>query len=179
MSILSTKRLVTDAILIAMYAVMATFFTIKIGESMNISMGSLPLIIGASLLGPTDGLIIGLLGSFLNQALSEYGITPTTILWMIPAAVRGLMIGAFAKHCKFNMTVRQTIFITIASALTVTALNTLVMYLDSKIWGYYSYAYVFGKIVPRIISGIITAIIFGLIVPKILPPLKRTAGGEK
>ena len=89
------------------------------------------------------------------------------------------MIGAFAKHCKFNMTVRQTIFITIARALTVTALNTLVMYLDSKIWGYYSYAYVFGKIVPRIISGIITAIIFGLIVPKILPPLKRTAGGEK
>lgn len=144
---------------------------------MNISMGALPLIIGAALLGPTDGLIIGLLGSFLNQALSEYGITPTTILWIIPAAVRGLMIGAFAKHCKFNMTMPQTVFITVLSALAVTALNTAAMYLDSKIWGYYSYASVFGMIIPRIISGILTSVIFGVIVPKILQPLRRNLNG--
>ncbi len=174
---MSTKRLVTDAILIAMYAVMATFLTLNLG-GMNISVGALPIIVGAALFGPADGIIIGLCGSFLNQ-LYAYGLTPTTVLWIIPAGVRGFIIGEFAKRCKFNMTVWQTVLITIISSLAVTALNTLVMYLDSKIWGYYSYAYVFGKIVPRIISGIITAIIFGLIVPKILPPLKRTAGGEK
>ena len=92
---------------------------------------------------------------------------------MIPAGVRGLMIGAFAKRCKFNMTLPQTVLITVLSALVVTALNTAAMYLDSKIWGYYSYAYVFGKIIPRIISGILTSVIFGVIVPKILPPLRR------
>ena len=167
MSILSTKRLVTDAVLIAMYAVMATFLTLNLG-GMNISVGALPIIVGAALFGPADGLIIGLCGSFLNQ-IYAYGITPTTILWMIPAGVRGLMIGAFAKRCKFNMTLPQTVLITVLSALVVTALNTAAMYLDSKIWGYYSYAYV----IPRIISGILTSVIFGVIVPKILPPLRR------
>ena len=175
MSILSTKRLVTDAVLIAMYAVMATFLTLNLG-GMNISVGALPIIVGAALFGPVDGLIIGLCGSFLNQ-IYAYGITPTTILWMIPAGVRGLMIGAFAKRCKFNMTLPQTVLITVLSALTVTALNTAAMYLDSKIWGYYSYAYVFGKIIPRIISGILTSVIFGVIVPKILPPLRRNLNG--
>lgn len=174
MSILSTKRLVTDAVLIAMYAVMATFLTLNLG-GMNISVGALPIIVGAALFGPVDGLIIGLCGSFLNQ-IYAYGITPTTILWMIPAGVRGLMIGAFAKRCKFDMTVPETGLITIASSLAVTVLNTAAMYLDSKIWGYYSAAYVFGKIIPRTISGIITAIIFGVIVSKILPPLRYIVG---
>ena len=174
---MSTKRLVTDAILIAMYAVMSTLLTINLG-GMNISVGALPIIVGAALFGPTDGLIIGLCGSFLNQMYS-YGLTPTTALWIIPAGARGFIIGAFAKHCKFNMTVRQTVLITIISSLTVTALNTVVMYIDSKIWGYYSYAYVFGKIIPRIISGVIIATLFGVLVPKLLPPLKRTIYGEK
>lgn len=174
---MSTKRMVTDAILIAMYAVMSTFLTINLG-GMNISVGALPIIVGAALFGPTDGMIIGLCGSFLNQ-LYAYGLTPTTVLWIIPAGARGLIIGAYAKHCKFDMTVRKTVLITIISSLAVTALNTAAMYLDSKIWGYYSYAYVFGKIIPRIISGIIIAVIFGFVVPKLLPPLKKTLYGEK
>ena len=36
---MSTKRLVTDAILIAMYAVMSTLLTINLG-GMNISVGA-------------------------------------------------------------------------------------------------------------------------------------------
>ena len=70
----------------------------------------------------------------------------------------------------------QTQMITISTALLVTALNTVVMYLDSKIYGYYSFAYVFGAVVPRIFTGVLTAFIFGSILPLILGPVQKIIG---
>ena len=165
------KRLVTNAMLIAMYVVLSLVATINLGN-MKFTLDSLPIIVGAALFGPGDGMLIGLLGSFTNQMLT-YGFSATTLLWIIPAGVRGLLIGLFAKHHNFDMSFKQTQFITISSALIVTALNTAAMYIDSKIYGYYSFAYVFGGILPRIIAGIIIAFIFGAILPHILKPLKR------
>ena len=165
------KRLVTIAMLVAMYVVLSLFGTIRLG-SMNISVASLPIIVGGALFGPIDGLLIGLLGSFMEQMLT-YGITVTTPLWMIPATVRGLMVGAFAKHHGFEMSFKQTQFITILSALVVTAINTVVMYLDAKIYGYYTFAGVFGMVVPRIIFGVITAFILGALLTYIEKPLRN------
>lgn len=165
------KRLVTIAMLTAMYVVLSLVATINLGN-MKFTLDSLPIIVGAALFGPVDGMLIGLLGSFTNQMLT-YGFSATTLLWIIPAGVRGLLIGLYAKHHNFDMSFKQTQFITISSALIVTALNTASMYIDSKIYGYYSFAYVFGGIVPRIIAGIIIAFIFAAILPNILKPLRR------
>lgn len=165
------KRLVTNAMLIAMYVVLSLVATINAGN-MKFTLDSLPIIVGAALFGPVDGMLIGLLGSFTNQMLT-YGFSATTLLWIIPAGVRGLLIGLFAKHHNFDMSFKQTQFITISSALIVTVLNTAAMYIDSKIYGYYSFAYVFGGIVPRIIAGIIIAFVFGAILPHILKPIRR------
>ena len=165
------KRLVTNAMLIAMYVVLSLVATINLGN-MKFTLDSLPIIVGAALFGPVDGMLIGLLGSFTNQMLT-YGFSATTLLWIIPAGVRGLLIGLYAKHHNFNMSFKQTQFITISSALVVTAINTLVMYLDAKIYDYYSFAYVFGGILPRIIAGVIIAFIFAAILPQILKQLKK------
>ena len=165
------KRLVTNAMLIAMYVVLSLTVTINLGN-MKLTLDSLPIIVGAALFGPVDGMIIGLMGSFTNQMLT-YGFSATTLLWIIPAGLRGLLIGLYAKHCGFNMSFKQTQFITISSALVVTAVNTLIMYIDAKIYGYYSFAYVFGAVVPRIIAGVLIAFVFGAILPSILKPLKR------
>lgn len=164
------KRIVTTAMLIAMYVVLS-LFSINLGN-MKITLDSLPIIVGAALLGPLDGFIIGLFGSFLNQLLT-YGLMPTTVIWIIPAAIRGLVIGLYAKHCEFDMNFRQTQLITISTALLVTLLNTGALYLDSKIYDYYSYAFVFGAIIPRIFAGVLTAFVFGSILPYIIHPVKR------
>lgn len=165
------KRLVTIAMLVAMYTVLSLVATINLWN-MKFTLDSLPIIVGAALFGPIDGMLIGLTGSFLNQMIT-YGFSATTLLWIIPAGARGLMIGLYAKHHNFEMTTKQTQFITIVSALAVTALNTFIMYLDSVIYGYFSFAYVFGGIVPRIVAGVIIAIIFGALLPHILKPLRR------
>lgn len=157
--------------LIAMYFVLAQYFSIKLGN-MKFTLDSLPILVGASLFGPVDGLLIGLCGSFLDQ-LMGYGLMPTTVLWIAPAAIRGLLVGLYAKSHRYEMSTKQTVFITVSTALLVTALNTLVMWLDSVIYDYYSFAYIFGAVPTRIVAGILTAVVFAVILPKLLPPLRR------
>ena len=170
---MKAKRIVTTAMLIAMYVVLS-LFSINLGN-MKITLDSLPIIVGAALLGPLDGFLIGFFGSFLNQLLT-FGLTPTTIIWVLPAAIRGLLIGLYAKHCHFDMSFLQTQIITISTALIVTALNTGALYLDSKIYGYYSFAFIFGAVIPRIFTGILTAFVFGSILPYIVKPVKKFLG---
>ncbi len=166
----NTRRLALDAMLAAMYVALS-FLSIKL-PNIKLSFDSLPILVGAALLGPVDGMAVGLIGSFINQMLT-YGFTATTVLWIIPAGVRGLMVGLYAKKKGFDMSMKQTVFIVILSALVVTALNTFVIYLDSVIFDYYSYVLVFGAIIPRIIAGILTGLILAAVLPSIVKTLKK------
>ncbi len=175
MKISQTKRLAVDAMLAAMFVVLS-LFSISL-PGMKITLDSLPILVAAALLGPLDGLIVGLIGSFLNQMIT-YGFTATTLLWILPAGLRGLLVGLYAKRHNFDMTLRQTVFITIVTALLVTALNTFFMYVDSWVYSY-SYAAALPTLALRILAGIITAVLFSLLLPAILTALRRLFGEEK
>ena len=175
MKISKTKRLVIDAMLAAMFVVLS-LFSISL-PGMKITLDSLPILVAAALLGPLDGLVVGLIGSFLNQMIT-YGFTATTLLWILPAGLRGLLVGLYAKRHNFDMTLRQTVFITIVTALLVTALNTFFMYVDSWVYSY-SYAAALPTLALRILAGIITAVLFSLLLPAILTALRRLFGEEK
>ena len=131
--------------------------------SFHITFASLPVLVGALLFGPVEGMLIALIGEFFNQVLS-YGITVTTVLWLIPPAVRGLAVGGAALALgkgprRLDGRPGLCYGVCMGAALCTTAVNTLVMYLDSVIMGYYSFAYVFGSAVIRIGSGILTAVV--------------------
>ena len=164
-----TKRIALCAMLAAMFECLS-LLSINLG-SMKITLDFLPIIIAAMLFGPVEGAIVGLAGSFLNQLLT-YGLSITTILWILPAGVRGLLVGIYAKKHSFSLTQKQMIFILILSALIVTALNTGVMYLDSIIIGY-PFAATLITVVLRIVNGILTAILFAFILPPIIQRLKK------
>ena len=83
-STMSTRKLVTIAMLTAVYVVLNFAGTVRLGW-INISVASLPVIVGAMLYGPLGGLLVGLLGAFMGQLLT-YGVTATTILWILPQA---------------------------------------------------------------------------------------------
>ena len=117
--------------------------------------------------------MVGLVGAFLGQ-LMTYGVTATTVLWIIPPAVRGLLIGLYAKRCGYSFSRGQRTAALIGTALVVTALNTGAMYIDSVIYNYYSYAYVFGGLVVRIISGAATAVLMVFVAPPVVNLLIRS-----
>ena len=166
----TTRRLAVDAMLAAMF-VCLSLVSISL-PNMKITLDSLPVLVAAFLLGPLDALAVGLIGSFFNQLLT-YGLTPTTVLWILPAGLRGLLVGLYVKRHSFELTQKQTVFIVVLSALAVTALNTLIMAVDSVIYGYYSAAYVFGALIFRIIAGVLTAVVFSLILPQLIKQLKK------
>ena len=163
---MSTRKLVVIAMMVAVYVVLNTVGTIRLGW-INISVSALPIIV------PGGGLMVGLVGAFLGQ-LMTYGVTATTVLWIIPPAVRGLLIGLYAKRCGYALSRRQLVGVLIVTSLVVTLLNTGAIYLDSVIYGYYTSAYVFGKVGIRIVSGAVTAVAMAFVTPPVLDMLKRS-----
>lgn len=171
----TAKKLAMIAMLTAVYVILCLVGTIRLWW-MNISVATLPLILAALLFGPVGGLFVGLLGSFLEQLLT-YGLMATTVLWLVPNTVRGLLLGIYFKKKNYRPSRVQLVGALIVAALIMTGLNTLVMYLDSVVQGYYSYAYVFGGIVTRILAGIVTAVVMAFIAPPVVKLLERTLEG--
>ena len=132
------------------------------------------LLVGALLFGPVDGMIIGGLGTFLYQVLfSGYGITATTPLWILPYIVCGLAVGAYAKRRDYSLSRAQLIFIMVVSELAITLLNTFALYVDSRLYGYYSAAFVFGTLAVRLAICVAKAVCFGVVLPVLLRPLRK------
>ena len=177
-----TKRLAFDAILIALYYLLG-LMKIPIGNILRINMASFAVVVCAISFGPVDGLIVGFLGEFLSQILGPYGLTPTTLLWALPEGVRGLLLGCtillFAKR---NFTLRnllksnQTILflaISVIVGIFASLLNTFALYVDSKMFGYYSYYMVFGILLVRLSLAIVMSGLFSYISLPIVSALRR------
>ncbi len=173
---MNTKRLTTLAMLIAVYIVLSILTPIKL-SNFKFTFEAFPILVAGLLLGPVDGLLVGAIGSTIYQLLfSGYGITPTTPLWVLPHALSGLIVGLYAKYKKYDLDFKSTVFISIISALLVTTLNLLALYVDSKMFGYYSKTLVFGNIIFKIITGILLSIIYSSVLPKLLAFIKKRLG---
>ena len=171
---LNTKMLCTEAIMAALFVVfdiLATNFSGIFGGNIKFSLSGLPIIICSLLFGPVSGMLVGLVGAFASQMLT-YGFTATTVLWILPAVARGLVTGwlfiALGKKLNFG----YITLITIISSIIVTALNTLVGYIDSQVYGY-PYAVFAMTTVTRFVTGVATAVIYSIILVPIVKQLKK------
>ncbi|MDO4478933.1 MAG: folate family ECF transporter S component [Lachnospiraceae bacterium] len=172
---MKTKRLVMNAMLIAMCAVLG-YVAIDL-TTIKLTFESVPVLIAALLFGPVDGLAVGALGTFIYQML-RYGFSATTFLWILPHALFGLVVGIYAKKSGFKLGRMETAILILLSELMITVLNSGVIYADSKIYGYYFEGIVLGSLLVRLISCVAKSIIFALVVPMLVNILKKTFGQE-
>ena len=75
------------------------------------------------------------------------------------------MTGFYAKRRGFSLTTGQTVGIVVAAEVLVTALNTLVMYIDAKLYGYWFPGFISAMLLPRGVVCIVKAVVFGLVLP--------------
>lgn len=98
------KMTVLDLCLCAMMAglhiVLELFCTVRLGETIKITISTLPFVVIGMLCGPVEGFVTGIVGSFLSQMLGPYGIMITTPIWIIPGAMEGLASGLIYKAFK-------------------------------------------------------------------------------
>ena len=159
---MKTKRLVTNAMLAAMCAVLG-YVSLDLGN-LKFTFESFPILLGSLLFGPVDGMIIAFIGTGIYQIL-KYGLMSTTILWILPYVIYALYMGLLRK--------KNLWCIAITGGIILTLLNTGVIYLDSVIWDYYTFAYVFGSFVFRLITSIIKSIVYVVIIKKIWNSIKK------
>lgn len=161
--------------LAAMCAVLGVL-SLDLGN-MSITFEELPVLLGAMLFGPADGAAIGFAGNFVYQML-RYGFSATTLLWILPFAVCGALAGFCAKKGGFKLSAKQTTLTILASELLITTLNTGVLYIDSKIYGYYSEIYIFGTLLPRYALCLAKAAAYSAVMPALVRIAGRAVGGR-
>jgi len=167
---ITTKQLATDAMLAAMCAVLG-YLAIDTG-SVKVTFESLPILLGALLFGPLDGLLIGGVGTGIYQLL-RYGISATTVLWMIPYMLCGLLVGLYAKKMNFSLNKGQTVFIVVVCELLITVLNTGVLFVDSKIYAYYFPGLISGALGLRLVLCVVKAVVFALVLPTLVRGVEK------
>jgi len=168
---MNAKQLTVDAMLAAMCAVLG-YLALDMGN-IKITFESLPILVGALLFGPVDGMLIGGIGTFIYQLL-RYGVSATTLLWILPYVVCGAIMGLGARMGKFSLSGRKIVVLAVISELAVTILNTFALYVDSHIYGYYTPAFILGALGIRFVICVVKAIAFGLILPKLTRIIQRT-----
>lgn len=177
----TARRIALNAVLIALYVLLG-FLKIPIGNMLRINLASFAVVVCAVTFSPVDGLIVGFLGEFLSQILGPYGLTPTTVLWSLPEAMRGLLLGLAmvfiakkyspAELLKSKALIWYLVVCTV-TGLIASGLNTLALYVDSKMYGYYSYEMVFGILLVRLSLAFVMSGAFGYIALHIVSALRR------
>ena len=174
----TTKRIVIDALFAAM-VLLLSYLSITIGGLVKVSLESLPVVVGALMFGPWDGVMIGMVGSFLYQILGPYGITPTLPLWMLPYIAEGLVVGYYAREWHLMNSKKQLMRISIAGEVIAFAFNTLALFIDSKMYGYYTPVSIWGMAGIRLLIAIARAVMYGLILPPLLHALAKVTGRRR
>ena len=171
------KRITGDAMLLAMYIVLSTV-TIKITPNLQITFTALTIIMACVLYGFTDSILIAVLGSFVAQLRSIYGLTVTTPIWMIPPVLRAVTFGLIYEiYLKKNIHLedKKLLFIVyaIVAGLVTTIANTGAIFLDAKIIGYpVSLAII--ESIFRFVSSIATSIVCALVTLPVIYALKNS-----
>ena len=173
------RRIAVDAVLIAMYFGLS-LLSVEMG-GIKLTFASLPTLICAMLFGPIDCFLVGFLGAFMEQMI-RYGFTATTVLWVLPPAIRGLFVGVCVLLLKKQMSVdailstkRPYVYfvVTLISGVLVSTLNTLVYYVDAKLYHYYEYHLIFGMFWVRIASGLLSTLLMALVALPVVAALQR------
>ena len=167
----ATFRLVTDALFAALYVVLAAYLTVKL-PVMEISLSTLPLF------GPIDAVTVALIGSFLEQALSQYGLTPSAPLWMLPPILLALVAGLLGLAARrLPQDSRRYLALLVTSTVLAeflcTAANTAVLYIDGLYVAHYHVKALTALLPLRLANLGLRLLVTCLAVPLLVPRLQK------
>ena len=171
-----TKKLAMDSMLAAMCAVLG-YLSLDFGN-LKITFESVPILLGALLLGPIDGMAIGGVGTLLYQ-LVRYGVSVTTPLWILPYVLCGLVVGLGSTRRDFHPSRWESTVFIVSGELLITLLNTVTLYIDSKIYGYYYPGFILAPLALRLTICVGKATVFSVLLPQLAGSVGRVVSPQK
>ncbi len=172
----NVKSLCISSVLAALYVALELIAMntgiLAFGDNYQIPISCIPLILASVLLGPLWGTAVGIVGSFLAQLLSPYGIGWSSLIWMLPTIIYSLSVAllfiAFKKSLKPSVLALQLII----SSLLLSLLNIAANYSFNFIADF-SNIFLSLLIPLKLVLSVVFAIIFAVITPPIIKKLKN------
>ena len=166
------RKVVLIAFYTALFVVLSLYGTINL-SGMKLTMQNLPIYVGSIMLGAAPGAIIGFAGMFINQLIT-YGFTATTLFWVLPQTIIGAICGYIFENKIVKVGGGTKFWICIISLqVLLTIINTIVIMIDSLIYGYFSFLVVFGPFALRLMVSIIVGIVYCILIPLIVKLIKK------
>lgn len=164
------RQLVINAMLAAVCFVLA-MYSLNFGV-VKFTFEGIPVHIAALLFGPASGMIVGGVGTLLYQVLI-YGVTATTLLWIVPYILCGGVVGLVAKCGRYSLNQIQSVLLIVAGELIITLCNTGALYVDSHLYGWYQPTLITGYLGLRLLICVVKAVAYGLALPEVVQILGR------
>ena len=170
-------RITYDGLLAALCAVLGSVAAIDIGIA-KLTFENVPVVIAGLLFGPVDGMLVGFVGIFLSQVI-RYGIDASTMLWVAPYVLSGLVVGLGALLCRFRPKFWQLLVILIVDAIVVTGANTVGLYI------YYYYILktpketMFAAIPVRLAVSAVKGVLYAILMPLLIKGLESAGIYER
>ena len=122
------RIMILSSLFAAMGVVLGQYFSIKIGTSIRIGFGALPVILAGALFGPWVGMLVGAVSDLVGCAIF-YGIGSMIPLVTVGMMAEGFLAGVIAKrHTPLRLT-----FATVAARVVGSLLlRSLGLYLHYK-----------------------------------------------
>ena len=164
---------------IALHVILELFCTIRIGNDLKITLAALPFLIIGFLCGPLEGFLTGILGTFLSQLLT-FGVTVTTVFWVAPYAVQGLLAGLIFKYgFKRKTTIWSVACSVFCSGFAAVVLTWFASYLDGVVIFKYMILEALIALIPvrLLVWACVSAVYTAVSLPLIKAFLKRSPAG--
>lgn len=169
----NTLRIAIDGVLAAMCAVLG-YFALDLG-SFKFTFENLPIIIGALLFGPVDGMLIGGVGTFVYQ-LVRYGLEFSTPLWVVPYILSGLFVGLMSMAGKYKLKPVVMGIVIIADGVLVTLLNSVSLVIWRVMGGSELQAAIMATLTglpKRLLIGFLKTVVYALFMPALIMVIKK------
>lgn len=177
------RALCQMAILIAIFVLLDMTLVIKTGN-WELTFASLPVVVGSLMFGPLSGVLVAVIGEFMSQMLS-FGLTPTTAIWILPPIGWALVVGTVAARLKKTgrPLENRPVFcyaVCVLGGVATSGMNTLALWMDSLVYHYYAFAFVFGSALLRLPKDIMVALIVATVAIPLVRVLQKNsvAGGS-
>ncbi len=170
---MKTSRLAANSILAAACTILG-YFALDLGN-IKISFEALPIFIAACLFGAYDAALVSLVGTGLYQLL-RYGITVTTPLWILPYFAAAIFVGIISKRYEYDLKMPALLIVFVLAELIITGFNTLALYVDSKIFQYYTPGFITAVLALRLGLAAVKGILFSALLPPLMPSIRKAIG---
>lgn len=166
-------RLTVDAMLAAVYILLAHFVALNLGF-ITLSWSTLPLLLAAMLFPPTDVLCIAFIGSAVEQLL--YGLDVNTWIWLLVPVLFAFFAGLGGILVRRKNSTAILVVVLVACELLYTLINSGAMILADSIYiGSLSSAFsaTLVRMPARLLNCAVRAALSAVAIPLLLRPLRK------